>query len=226
VGVIALAGASVLVIAALAWRTPGNAGLFPPRPGEEAVTIYVVDNGFHTDLVLPRAALQAQGGAAAQALARIAPGPWVAVGWGDRRFYVQQRMSLFRLLDGVRALFWPANPSTVQFVPLQMSPDRIWRSGVLAVQLSPRGFASLARRLDRSFTLYGGAPRALPTPGENGGLFFESRERFGALHLCNHWTAQLLNASGLAMRPRLDALPAGVILDLEADRAVVHTHSK
>ncbi len=220
----ATVGVLGVLVTAFLWRAPGDPVLYPPKPGEPQVTIWAIDNGFHTDLVVPRALIEARGGPSAQAARGVAPGPYLALGWGDRRFYVQQGLSFGRILDGARALLWPANPSAVKLAPLPASPDRIWRTGVKPIRLTPQGFEGLARRLDWTFTLRNGAPLELPTPSTDGGRFFESRERFGLLHLCNHWAAQLLNSAGLAMRPALDAAPAGVILDLEADGAVGHTH--
>lgn len=36
---------------------PGDPALFPAPPNEAGVTVYLIDNGFHTDLAVPRAAL-------------------------------------------------------------------------------------------------------------------------------------------------------------------------
>jgi len=59
-----------------------------------------------------------------------------------------------------------------------------------------------------------GAPVMAPIRRVKDEAFFASRERFSALHLCNHWTAELLHAAGLPVTPVLDALPIGLGLDL------------
>jgi len=59
-----------------------------------------------------------------------------------------------------------------------------------------------------------GAPTMSPIHRDPGEAFFASRERFSLLHLCNHWTAELLNAAGLPVTPVLDTLPAGLGVDL------------
>jgi hypothetical protein len=220
-----LAAAAILaVLAAFAflWRTPGDPSLFPPRSNEVGVTVYVVDNGFHANLVVPRALLSARAGPTAAAASMIGPGPFVIVGWGDRRFYREEGASLRRALDGLRALFWPFNPSAVMLEPLRASPDVVWRDGVTPVRLSRAGFERLAERLDRSFSLSEGRPQPLGPANEDGARFFASPEHFSVLHLCNHWTAQLLSAAGLPMRPLMATLPAGLVAGLEADGAVVH----
>ena len=81
-------------------------------------TFYVIDNGFHTDIALPRDAVEASGGALAQAVRRLPPGPWVLVGWGDEAFFMAQGMSAARIVDGLRAMFAPNNRSVIRLVAI------------------------------------------------------------------------------------------------------------
>ena len=55
----------------------------------------------------------------------------------------------------------------------------------------------------------------LPVRRDPDEAFFASVERFSLVHLCNDWTAELLNAAGLPTTPVLDTLPAGLWLDLQ-----------
>ena len=41
--------------------------------------------------------------------------------------------------------------------------------------------------------------------------FFASRETFSLVHLCNHWTAQVLAAGGVGVRPVRSVLSAEVM---------------
>lgn len=71
-------------IAALwSWTRPGDAALSLP-PGGEAVRVHLMDNGFHTDLAVPRAALTARPGPLGRAVGRLAPGDWVLIGGATR----------------------------------------------------------------------------------------------------------------------------------------------
>src|SRR5262249_5101418 len=110
---LAWGAAPIALLAALAvtlsWRTPGDPALRIARPAEQPVTVYLVDNGFHSNLVVAADRLRARGGPAAAALARLEPAPFTEIGWGDRRFYIETGASPRRALDGLRALFWPAN---------------------------------------------------------------------------------------------------------------------
>lgn len=89
-----------------------------------------------------------------------------------------------------------------------------------AVALSPAAFDRLAGRIEASLDLSGGGPRvAAARPGDDA-RFFASRETFSILHLCNHWTAQVLNAGGVTIRPVRAILSSEVMRSArDADKA-------
>jgi len=184
------------------WTAPGDPSLWRAAPGAPAVEAHLLDNGFHTDLALPRAALEARGGPLAEAVRSLAPGDWILIGWGDAKFYVDQSPIHHRLPDGARAFFRPGNPSVVMLDPAQQDPGALFaEDGRRAFRLTPEAFARIAARIERSLDLSGGAPRvAAARPGDDA-RFFASRETFSIAHLCNHWTAGVLNAGGLPVRP-------------------------
>ena len=191
--------------------------LFPGPPGAPRTTIYLIDNGFHTDLALPRASLLKRSGPASLAAVQTTNRPWLVFGWGDQRFYAQSGFTGARTLDAFRALFLPGNPSVVRIEGLLRSPDRIYVAGaVRAITVSDAGLARLEARIDRSLAL-GPDGRPLPGPatGEAQTLFYRGVEAFSVPHLCNHWTADLLHAAGLPITPVIDTLPAGLRLDLK-----------
>jgi uncharacterized protein (TIGR02117 family) len=202
-----------LLLITLATARPANPALYPPRPGD-AQTIFLVDNGFHTDLVVPRAAIAAHGGPIAAAAARTGGDPWVMVGWGDARFYEATSPWQDRILDALRAAFG-GRPTVVHLEAVWGPADQVWKSGVHRIPLSSAGLAALLARADRAFALGpDGAPQYVPATRDPYEAFFRSGEGFSLLHLCNHWTAELLNAAGLPTTPVLDTLPAGLVLDL------------
>jgi uncharacterized protein (TIGR02117 family) len=203
-------------------RKPGDHALYPPPAGAAHVSVYLVDNGFHTGLALPTARLP-RSGPLAQAVARSAgDAPYTEVGWGDAQFYIQTGVSPMRALDALRALFAPNNPSVIQVEGLRAAPDRLWSTGVARVDLSEDGFRRLTASIDRSFAVHD--RRLVAMAGAPG--FFLSVEHFSVLHLCNHWAAEQLNAAGLPIRPILDLLPAGLVFDLETDGVNVHRSAR
>jgi uncharacterized protein (TIGR02117 family) len=192
------------LIAALWTLTrPGDPALYPAGTDEAGVTVYLLDNGFHTDLAVPRAALMQGGGPLAEATAGLAPGDWILIGWGDAVFYVDRSAVSGRLADGARALFRPGNASVVMLDPQAMDPTRRFRAeDRQAVRLSPAGMAALHARIEASLSTDAtGRPITATAHPDDDARFFESREIFWVGHLCNHWTAELLSAAGLPIRP-------------------------
>jgi hypothetical protein len=205
--------ALLLLLFTLATAKGGDPGLYP-APAGQGVTIYLVDNGWHSDLAVPTATIEGHGGALAAAARQTSSDPWTMIGWGDARFYEASSPALSRVPDGLSALIG-GRPTVVHLEGVYDQPDRVWRSGVRPIRLSSAGLAALLTRADGALAHdYVGAPvmvRVYRVPGE---AFFASGERFSLAHLCNHWTAELLNAAGVPVTPVLDTLPAGLALDL------------
>jgi uncharacterized protein (TIGR02117 family) len=213
VRVVSIAIVTFVLLLTLAMAKGGDPALYPARPGQ-GVTVFLVDNGWHSDIAVPTAAIEAHGGALSQAAKATSAMPWVLIGWGDARFYEASSSALSRIPDGMAALIG-GRPTVVHLEGVWGQPDLVWRTGVRPITLSQAGLAALLARADRSLILnYAGAPVISPIHREPGEAFFASRERFSLVHLCNHWTAELLHAAGLPTTPVLDTVPAGLRLDL------------
>lgn len=206
----------VAVVLGVLTSRPGDGSLYPPAVGAPRTTIYLIDNGFHSDLALPRAAL-ASGPTLARAASMTTDAPWVLVGWGDERFYEGQGVSLARLGDALRALFWPGNSAVVHLEGVAGQPDMAFQDAhARAIELSEPGLQQLVARIDRSLARDGqGQPERAPSSAWADEAFFLSDEPFSLFHLCNHWTAEALNAAGLPVSLALDTLPVGLRLDLD-----------
>ncbi|WP_332677905.1 DUF2459 domain-containing protein [Brevundimonas sp.] len=196
----------VAVIAALAaawtWTAPGDPTLWPARDGEAGVEVHLLDNGFHTDLAVPRRALEGRPGPLADAVRGLAPGDWILIGWGDAKFYVDQTPMESRLPDGLRAFFRPGNASVIMLDPAQRDPRAAFApESRRAFRLSAAGFDAMADHIQSSLALTDGRPRIAAARAGDDARFFASREHFSIGHLCNHWSAGVLNAAGLPVRP-------------------------
>lgn len=195
------------------WTLPGASETGAPSG---AVVVQVLDNGFHTDLAVPRAALMRRGGPLAQAVARLGPGDWILIGWGDARFYVDQSPIVDRLPDGARAFFRPGNASVVMLDPAAVDPRLTHGEDSASLTLTQGRFDRLAARVEQSLALSHGAARvAASRPGDDA-RFFASRESFSIGHLCNHWTAAVLNAGGVPVRPVRSITSAEVMRSVRA----------
>jgi hypothetical protein len=195
--------ATLGTLAALwSWTAPGDPKLWPLSAGETGIPVYLLDNGFHTDLVMPRAALTTASGPLSDVVDSLDQGPWVLVGWGDAKFYVDQSPISSRLPDGARAFFRPGNASVLMLRPETLPPEQAFApEGRRVLVLAPAAFAAMRARIEASLDVSTGRPRVAATRPGDPVRFFASREPFSILHLCNHWAGEVLNAAGLPIRP-------------------------
>jgi len=152
----------------------------------------------------------------------LPPGDWILIGWGDAKFYVDQSPIGDRLPDGARAFFAPGNPSVIMLDPAQADPRRMFaEDGRRDFRLSPAAFEAMAAHIEASLDLSTGAPRIAAARAGDDARFFASREHFSIGHLCNHWTAGVLNAAGMETRPLRSIVSSEVVATV--DRAKLDT---
>jgi uncharacterized protein (TIGR02117 family) len=217
-------GAAVLVLLAalIATARPGDRSLWPPPAGAPAVELFVVSHGYHSGLVLPRAALEEQasrrGARALGAVAtRFAGFERLEIGWGDEEFYRSvPTMGSLGVGMALRALLRPGNASVLHVVGIGDPRATFTRSDMVRVAVGKQGFDRLADRIEETFVRdASGLPDELG-PGLYGpSLFFRAKGHFHLFNVCNHWVARMLDAAGIPTTPVLDTLPAGLLLDLE-----------
>jgi uncharacterized protein (TIGR02117 family) len=193
---------------------------FQQTPG--GVPIYVVSNGFHTDVVLPMKEAQT-GRHWLQELnqpaltARFARYPYVAFGWGNERFYLGSMGGRF---PGPRAIAGAAFPSkTLMHVSFyRAAPD----SGryVVPLRISVAQYAQLVSYVRQSFgppDSLGRLPLRQATGYTPHDFFFPATGRYHALRTCNDWTNRGLRRAGL--RAALKApLAASVLFQARRSR--------
>lgn len=198
-----LLGLMILMVGvAYFYRLDGVGGVAAPE-GTEAIEAYVVNNGFHTDLVLPRSVLEATPGVLGQAVASDpGQGAWVYMGWGDARFFVEEGPIMLRWRDGLRALFGRNNPS-VLMVRTEGSPQTYYAENQrISLPLSATAYGQLVARVDEGLqTDQAGRAVLAEVRARDGTRFYAHRERFWIGHLCNHWTLGALQAAGLTVWP-------------------------
>lgn len=212
---------ALFVLAACIIR-PGDRRLYPATT--DPVGVYVLNYGFHTDLVLPTDRVLARGGRLAEAARAAGNWRWMVIGWGDESFYTGTGMSLERVGDGLRALFWPGNRSVIRVTGLDLQPDTAYLNiEAASISLSPQGFDAMARSIEASFAAAPGEPLVASGMKDMPGVFFPSRENFSFFRLCNNWTSDQLDAAGQPTTPLVDGLSALPALDLSMRAGVTWT---
>lgn len=170
---------------------PANAGWKPPGQG---VRILVEDNGIHTGLVLPvrAAGIDWSQDFPANDIAdpRYAGFGWIAVGWGDRAFYVETpTWADVNVLTVLRAAI--GSKRTVLHV--EHVPEPPVASDVRAIVLTEDQYRRLAAYV-----------RATRGPGGKvaGGydvndVFYDGAGHYSAIRTCNEWTGGALRTAGV-----------------------------
>lgn len=169
---------------------PANAGWRAP---DEGVTIWVEDNGIHTGIVMPKVAagVDWRGDFPAGDLAdpRYGGHGYVALGWGERNFYLGTPTWWdVRPWVVIRAAL--GSDATVLHVEHVARP--LLGERVRAVTLRPEEYRRLAA-LIRASRADGAALHGY------GGwdAFYPGRGHYSAVHTCNDWTGRMLRGAGV-----------------------------
>ena len=157
----------------------------------DAATIYVVGRDWHTDIAIPASELAGPLGG----LERLFPGArYFSFGFGERDYVLARR----RTFASVLLALWPS-PGLVLVTGLRAPPSEAFGpSRVVTLRISETGRSALLAFLGGYFE--GGAHGSLrvaargPYPGS---MFFASSGTYSAVHTCNTWTADALQAAGL-----------------------------
>lgn len=177
------------------------------READPEVTIYVRTNGFHTDIVVPFVSDGLDWSSQFVRPSWAATAPFVAFGWGDKRFYLETpKWTDLRLSTAATALLGLGD--SVMRVDFAGPPDAA--SGDLAVRLSGEQYRRLIERIRATFNHSTGG--LVPVPAPNGpGLpfFFEATGSYSAVRTCNDWTRAVLSVAGVRM-PVWSPFPAAI----------------
>lgn len=156
-----------------------------------AATLYVVNHGWHTGLVIRRGDIP-DGLWPEQRQAP--PGEYLEVGWGQREFYQTRDPSLLQALG---AALWPA-PSILHLVgfngPVAV---RFPYSEVVALQLDAAAMTRVAQYISDAYERNAAGGIIRMGQGLYGdSRFFAGREKFHLFRTCNVWTARALRLAG------------------------------
>lgn len=169
-----------------------------PARDEARVDAYVVSDGVHTDLVFPLAGHGQDWTKvfpAAHFKAMPPDAAYVAIGWGDREFYLNTPR--WRDLTARRALqALSGSGSALAHVSFLRAADL--RQGSYRVPLSPEQYTSLTQYVLGSLVL--AEQQAVAVPGRHYGssdAFFEARGSYNLFNTCNTWTGRGLRWAGV-----------------------------
>ncbi len=171
---------------------PANPGWMPPPAG--GVRILIEDNGVHTGLVLPvrTAGIDWSEDFPAGDISdpRYARFGWIAVGWGDRAFYVETpTWADVNPLTVLRA----ATGSARTVLHVEHVPEPPVAADTRAVVISEDQYRRLAAYIRAT---RGPGGKVASGYGAND-VFYDGRGRYSAIRTCNEWTGDALRSSGV-----------------------------
>jgi len=179
----------------------------PLREVEPGPSIYVVDHGLHTGLVVRRMEIPADLWPERHDLADT---EYLEVGWGDRAFYQAPKAMLGLAL---RALLWPTS-SVIHVVAFEPPPDIMFPGReIVRIRVSAPEVAELSRFIADTYAR-DALGQVIPLgPGLYGASrFYLARGQYSLLNTCNQWTARALRAAGCPTTPWY-AFTAGRVME-------------
>ena len=174
---------------------PVNTGRSAPSKGQQ---IYLVNNGYHVALVLPRDSCP-YGEIFDMPLNLTSPGGYFYFGWGDRQFYLGT--PTVRDIDwsmAVKALFVPSSSVLEVLYIHKILPNK---PGVTPLLVTEDELASLYKYIKKAFSDSKKLPEQI-SPYEIdqaflGSIFFEANGSYSLFNTCNNWTSRGLKQAGL-----------------------------
>jgi len=167
-----------------------------PSESEPRKTIYLVNHGYHTTIVLRRADIPDN---IWPKLGNFPDMEYLEVGWGDMDYYQIPDPHLGFIL---KAALLPT-ASVLHIVGFNDHvPAYFPYSEIIRIELSSAGFERLSRTIASSFALDRAGNTTSPGPGRYGNShFYLSRETYHLFNTCNVWTARALRTAGLPITP-------------------------
>lgn len=169
---------------------------------------WIVDYGFHTEIVIPATQLKAGLGAFRTLFSAART---ISFGFGKADFFALRNPGYLDFASGL-----VPGPANIRVIPLRDEPQNLYTTPVTSIPLTPAEWSQLEGFITASFAR---TPSGTPIPalGDDGtgGRFFAATSGYSLAYTCNTWTVDALSHSGLRVEP--GALFAG-----SAMRKVAH----
>lgn len=190
--VLATLPVAYLLAALIGSLVPVNGSWSEP---DEGVTIYLANNGLHSDIVMPAKAAGLDWTPFVPKSDFAAPGAnaqWVAFGSGEERVYLETP----RWQDITPGTIWSAltGGKRVMHVEWVSNPSYMDR----AIRLRPEEYRRLWAAIRADFELNDGRPQRIDHPGYGrSDAFYWATGKFNGLKTCNTWAAGRLRLAGV-----------------------------
>ena len=167
---------------------------------KETITIYVKSNGMHTDIVMPvnndyfnwNSFIDKR-----QFLAVNEDYHYVAIGWGDKGFYLNTpTLADLKMKTLVKALFGVGSSAMhVTYYKHIKCCDKVKQ-----INISKEAYLNLVSHITQSFKLDNEQPQLISHPnyGQHDN-YFEANGTYSVFKTCNVWTGNTLKTANITM---------------------------
>ena len=162
------------------------------RPEAGGVAIHITSNGWHSEIVVPRALIPAD---AILEAGDFPQARYLSFGWGDAEYYPAPDKTLGMTL---RAALIPT-ASVVHLAGLTAHPQDVFPGNeIIELRISREGFDRLIEHIHASFARE--ADRSVIPGLYSFSRFYPATGEFHLLNTCNTWTAEGLERAGLPVQ--------------------------
>lgn len=191
---------------------------YPPDPNStDNKTIFIVNHGIHTGIVLPKKDADPY----MHSFYDFNSAQYLEVGLGDETYYQSEVNTLWM---GMKALFWPTN-SVLHVAALQTEPVVYFSNNdVVKLQLSKTGFIKLVDFIDKSFALNENGQIIRLGSGLYGtSRFYRAKGKFHLFNNCNTWSASAIRSSGFPINAFNVLTADDIIYQLKQNRDISYS---
>lgn len=184
------------LITATGCATPVQ-GLYPAPNPHSAETVYVVSHGWHTGIILEKAALP---DSLIPEKHDFPDARYLEFGWGDADFYQTPDFSIGMAL---KAILLPTR-SVLHVVGFSKPVEQYYADAPLVrIELSGQGFNRMSGLIHGYFEREEEIDKAAPLREGlyRGSRFYPARTRYHLFKTCNVWTARMLKEAGCPIVP-------------------------
>lgn len=182
-----------------------------PPPGEPALSVWVLDHGWHTAIVVRRADVDR---ALWPEVDDFPAATFVEIAWGDREFYMATPATAWMALRAALR----AGESVLHVVGLDAPiATHFPASEIVELRASRRGFEALLRFVaDEHERETGGRSTRLQRGLYGPSWFYAARGKYSLFNTCNTWIARALQTAGLPITPSGVVTAGGVMQQVKA----------
>lgn len=194
----AIVGLVIVYLASAVIGTVWTAGGKANAGSGQTTTVFVLSNGFHSDIALPVKAGQPSAGlpvASGDLPGGLQDTRYLIIGWGSQTAYT----SLLALSDLTAAIAFKAllfDQSVMHVLPYS---GELRGKGVYRLQLDDAQYGRLVGFIAQTFkTGDDGSAELIPGISQGfGDVFYRARPRFSLFYGCNAWTGEALRNAGV-----------------------------